>query len=340
MIEFFPCSTLPKTFFEENNNLFYSKRWLDVLQSSYNFEWMFAEDDVSNTYFLFAYIDNLSGKKIISLPFSDYTPINGENSEKVVNVIRKAIERFPEYRFVIKTSVSQYDPFFSSFKAERHAYYHSISLEEPEGKKLSSSFKRGVKKALKSEVSTEISYDIDALHTFYKMYHTLRLNKFKSIPQPFSFFSAIHKSFIDPKQGFVLQAKFQDSVIASIIVLKHKQTLYYKFGSSDQNFLDKRPNNLLFSELIKIAREMKCTSIDLGLSGSSLAYEGLVRFKESMGGKRFPITYFSYAPKEYKPDLENETRTMATSIVKTIVDHSLDMKTTSELSSTIYPYFA
>lgn len=342
MVKILPYDALEPSFYESSvSNLFYSNRWLAVLQKTYGYQWFTALDTSTDQFILFTESDNLAGKKIISLPFSDYTPINANYRKLLPNVAQALQEKYCRHQIVFKTGLSADDPISSSLgKATRHAVYHQINTSNPSHVAQSSSFRRGVRKAQKAEVAAEVSTDEAALHEFYRMYHQLRLEKFSSIPQPYEFFWNIHQIFIKEGKGFILQALRQRQVIASIIVLQHQTTLYYKFGCSDPTSLEYRPNNLLFQRLIEIAMERNCETIDLGLSGTGPSYEGLRRFKESMGGFQYPITYFTLTPEEYDERSGKESKTLLSALTQTIVSQKLDVEATSQLSSIIYPYFA
>ena len=342
MVKILPYNELPTSFYEDRvDNLFYSTAWLQVLQQTYGYKWFTALDTNTDQFILFTVIDNLAGKKVMSLPFSDYTPINANYRESLVTIAETLRRQYPEHQIIFKTELAADDPIASSLGAPtRHAYYHRIPVAEPKKIEVSSSFRRGVKKAEKGEVTTKICTDEASLRTFYKIYHQLRFQKFSSIPQPYAFFRSIYQAFIVLGNGFILDARWQGEVVASAIILQHRNTLYYKFGSSNPTALEHRPNNLLFYRLTEIAMEKKCSAIDLGLSGAGASYEGLVRFKESMGGVRHPITYFTSTPDNYDERPEKELKATLSSITKTMVGQQLSVEATSELSATLYPYFA
>ena len=342
MVEITPYDAREPSFYQRRvDNLFYSDRWLAVLQKTYGYEYMTVLHSPTGQFIIVTPLDHLTGKKVISLPFSDYTPIDAAYQASLLALVRALQEQYVGHRIVLRTALAPDDPVASSLgNPTRQAFYHRIDTSDPDRITQSSSFRRGVKKARKAGVTIEISTSEEALRSFYSMYHRLRFDKFGSIPQPYEFFRNVHREFIATGQGFMLQAWRQQQVIASIVVLQHRSVLYYKFGCSSQEFLAHRPNNLLFHQLIAWAVEKNCVAVDLGLSGTSASYEGLVRFKESMGGVRHPITYFTLTPEGYDEQPERECKTMLSALTQTIVDQQLGAEATSQLSATIYPYFA
>ena len=252
--------------------------------------------------------------------------------------------KFPDTPILLKTvgNIETKDEHFVFGKVTRNALYHRIAInpDTPAADVQSSSFRRNVRKAKKTGVKIEIKRDILALTDFYAMYHELRLNKFGSIPQPFGFFETIFKEFLEKEKGFLVEASYEKSPIASILVLQYDAILYYKFGASTEASLDLRPNNLIFDALITYAQTNGFKAIDLGLSGTGDSYMGLVRFKESMGGVPTPITYYRLSNGYKYSERDAAVKKWLGSLTETIVSQNLEPSSTSALSETIYSLFA
>ncbi len=338
-ISIVPYSERPAEFYRQRaDHLFYAPDWIQVMIDTYDFAFYTALSTTTNHLMIFAVVDRPVGAKIISLPFSDYTMLDTEQAQPLIAAIRQA---YPMLPMVLRVVTDDDAPALLG-QPIRQAYYHRIATADgaaPQDR-WSSSFRRGERKAKRAELEVLKSSDQKALKEFYALYHQLRLHKFASIPQPYAFFEQVWKKFITTGQGFILQARRQGEMIAAIVVLRHKDVWYYKFGCSALDSLTLRPNNLLFAELIRMAEEDPDTvEIDLGLSGTSDSYAGLVRFKESMGGQRRHITYYEEQPEGYDPVPEQKFKKMLSSLTKTIVDQKLDVSATDQLSQTLYPYF-
>ena len=81
--------------------------------------------------------------------------------------------------------------------------------------------------------------------------------------------------------------------IASMITLRHKSTVVYKYGCSDEKFHHLGVVPFMFWKLIG---ESKCNGIeeiDFGRSG--LDQEGLIKFKNRFGATRRMLTYYRYS---------------------------------------------
>ena len=321
------------------DDLFYAEPWLSALQKSYGYSYQMAVDRATEQFIIFTALDNLGGKKVVSLPFSDYTCIDPQATGAIVRLMHRLQQQYPTIPVVLKTTYHHTHPLAPALgTATRRAYYHQVPTQT--FPTLSSSFRRGVKKAIKSGVDVTLTSEKSSLMTFYRLYHQLRVQKFNSIPQPYTFFEHVFNEFVAKGKGFLLEATREAEVIASMMVLQHKQTLYYKFGCSRMSALEHRPNNLLFDTLVRHAVDHQYVGINLGLSGTGESYEGLVRFKESMGGERHHVTYFEHCPPAYDPTYDQKFKSMLSSLTGAIVEVPLDAQTTSKLSEQLYPYFA
>ena len=278
------------------------------------------------------------GKKIISLPYSDYIPGPAENTTYYKEIFEFLAEEFPSYELLLKSVTKSTEAITN--QVSREAVYHLIQLQKKEGLNQSKNFLRGVKKAKKSKVVIEIRADFEAITRFYTLYHQLRFQKFNSIPQPFSFFATIWELFINTGNGYVYEAIVDGKLAASAIVLVHKNCAYYKFGSSDSALLASKPNNLLFATLIENLQNDGFAYLDLGLSGASEAYEGLRRWKREMGGNSYPITYWKQDPKEGIIPERSNVQSILNELTKAMIEADLDPKQTSRLSEVLYPLFA
>jgi lipid II:glycine glycyltransferase (peptidoglycan interpeptide bridge formation enzyme) len=84
--------------------------------------------------------------------------------------------------------------------------------------------------------------------------------------------------------------------IASILTLRYKQVLVYKYGCSDQRFNNLGGTQMLFWKAIQEAKNDGLRELDMGRSdGDNL---GLIAFKDRWGGARSTSVYLRY-PSEH-----------------------------------------
>lgn len=82
----------------------------------------------------------------------------------------------------------------------------------------------------------------------------------------------------------------QSTAIASIMLFRFKEVLYYSYGGSDPNFRQYMAPNLLHWEAIKLGKKLGCKTYDLWGSfkdskTDSDPWWGIYRFKSGFGGK-------------------------------------------------------
>jgi len=339
MFKIVKYSDLIETNIFKNSDLFSSLPWITVLEKEYNFKFFAVVSNSSKIFIPFAIVNNLKGEKIISLPFSDYVDTNNIKQKHYLTLVEHLKEQNKDLPIILKTS---YDSKYLKYNMIRNAFYHNVDISSYNliENNYSSSFRRGIRKAQKEGVTIEMDYSLPSLKTFYKIYSKLRIDKFQSIPQPFSFFRKIHTYFIKQGKGFILNAKYNRKTIASLIALFHCKKIYYKFGASINDYLTLRPNNLLFHELFSFGTNNGYSNVNLGLTGNNPSYLGLLRFKEEMGGVRHPITYYRIDPDNYDSTTEQKINEILKNLTSNLVNSKLNTEKINQFSKIIYKNFA
>lgn len=157
--------------------------------------------------------------------------------------------------------------------------------------RLDRSVRRGVRKAQKASLQVEFKSDLEAMSRFYSL-HCATRRRHGVPPQPWRFFEKIAKLIILPGYGCVAEARFRNEPIAGAVFMHFGHEAFYKFGASDYNYQGLRPNNLVLWEAIK--RYSASGFARLHLGRTSLANDGLRRFKQGFGTHEEKIDYFKY----------------------------------------------
>ena len=327
-------STSDQTDFDNENSLFSSYQWMKLFETTYHIHYKKIVDEKDYFILHFALIEHAFAKKISILPFSDYVDFSRVTPHNLASIFEYLNDAYPAHDLVYKSNFHEAEiPINLNIKTK--ACYHRIPTRDISNFYLKPSFKSKVNKAKKLGLTARFNHQLSAIDDFYELYVDLRFTKFNIIPQPLSFFYAVHESYIKTKQGFTLEVLHDNHVIASAIILKHKNILYYKYSCSSSKHLSMAPNNLLMHTLIEYAKGKGFDYVDLGLSELTNENAGLRAFKESCGGKQYPIHYLS---------VDNDKTTRAQNPLKkltgTIVNKRMSKEDTSALSEVIYPYFA
>ncbi len=139
----------------------------------------------------------------------------------------------------------------------------------------------------------ELRTDVAALDAFYALH--VRTRRRLGVPtQPKGFVRDLG-ALMAGGLGFVALATLGDRHVAAAVFLRAGRTLTYKWGASDERFLNARPNNLLFARVIGWACDEGLLALDLGRT--DIGHEGLAAFKRGWGADERPLEYtFAGAP--------------------------------------------
>jgi len=111
--------------------------------------------------------------------------------------------------------------------------------------------------------------------------------------------------------------------IASIMTLRHKQTLVYKYGCSDPKFHNLGGVALLFWKAIQEAKQDCLEELDFGRS--DFDNEGLVRFKDQWGTTRSIVTYRRYPARPPETIVERYGGKFARRVMSSVPDAILEL---------------
>ncbi|OJH19401.1 hypothetical protein BLX88_09465 [Bacillus obstructivus] len=159
----------------------------------------------------------------------------------------------------------------------------AVDLREPLEKiknNYSSSNKRNINKAIKEGVRAVVSNDKKDIEVFIELYYeTMDRNK----ATPFYYFN---KSYFcrlmeetELSKPYLLFAEKDGKKIAGLIVIMGKEFAHYHLGASKTEFLNYRPNNLLFDKMIELSKSMNLKALHLG--GGYTDNDSLFKFKTS-----------------------------------------------------------
>ena len=235
----------------------------------------------------------LTGNRIISYPFSDYCdPLVSNESE-----LRAVLEALEESRIDLGAQFFELRCFKSGNPSDNSAaqpeyYNHCLSLDGgPDAIFRSfhkSSIQRAVKKAQRLDLEIIAGEDHSHLEAFYRLHIMTR--KKQGVPvQPFRFFENLMNAFTPGNMLTLLLARHQGRFIAGIIMMWFKDTAYFQFGASNDEFAHLRANQWLMWKAIQQAQERGYKRFDFGRT--SPTNKGLMRYKSQWGTEDLPLNY-------------------------------------------------
>jgi len=110
------------------------------------------------------------------------------------------------------------------------------------------------------------------------------------LPQPYVWFKNLVECMQDNLQ--IRLAKKDGASFAAVLTLRHRNSLIYKYGCSDEKRHNLAGMPFLFWRLIQESKASGIDKIDFGRS--DLDQESLVRFKDRFGTNKSLLNYYRY----------------------------------------------
>jgi Acetyltransferase (GNAT) domain len=235
----------------------------------------------------------LTGRRGVSLPFSDSCPLlssdHSADSRLLAETIKFGIERGWRY-----LEFRGGNPPMPSAAPSLSFREHILALNEDEARQfsqLSESTRRLIRRARNEGLHVGFSRELDALRQFYGLQCKTR-RRHGIPPQPWRFFANVHRHVLSRNQGFVALATQHGKPVAGAVFLYAGSTAIYKFAASERGQGAVGASHFLMWEAIRWLIQHGFSSLHLGRS--SLAQEGLRRFKLAWGSRERHLHYFRY----------------------------------------------
>jgi lipid II:glycine glycyltransferase (peptidoglycan interpeptide bridge formation enzyme) len=193
-----------------------------------------------------------------------------------------------------------------------------------------SSTQRKVLRAERESVKYESGRSPQLLEAFWNL---LLLTRRRHLvpPQPKSWFRNLIDCFGEAIQ--IRVASKDGQPVASILTLRHKETMTYKYGCSDERFHRLGGTHLLFWRSIEEAKQDGLRAFDLGRT--DWHNQGLLTFKDRWGAVRSTLTYLRFSASPQKATGSNCTRQISKVLIPYLPDSALRL-----LGSALYRHIA
>lgn len=273
---------------------FHTASWAKVLKDAYGFQPVyFVVRQPGRIQSLLPMMDVdswLTGRRGVSLPFTDECAPLCDDSGSFKNLyhVASGYGKSKKWKFI---ECRGGRPFFDGAAASVVFLGHRLDLRPGEATLFDgceSSVRRAVRKAERSALKIEVRHDLESVKDFFGLLCKTR-KRHGVPPQPFHFFSSIHRHVLALGLGCVVLARVGAVPVAGAIYFHFGKTVIYKFGASDDRFKHLRANNLVMWEAIKIHSKNGFETLDFGRT--SVINSGLQRFKLSWGASERQIEY-------------------------------------------------
>jgi lipid II:glycine glycyltransferase (peptidoglycan interpeptide bridge formation enzyme) len=257
---------------------------------------------------LFSRIADLRGERIVSGPFCDYCDPMAKSLEAWRELVAPLLtQRLPMTLRCLRNAAPLQD---DRFTIAGRAAWHGVDLTRTEAdlwQYFNGSARQNIRKARRLGVTVREGRSLNDLRLFFEMHCRVRKEKYRLLPQPFSFFEALHSEFSPQDRIVTLLAEANGAVLAGIVFLQWRDTLYYKFNASAA--LDACPNDLLVWEGIRMGLRRGLAQLDFG--ASDYAQPGLLRYKAKYATEQREIIRLRWQPPGYSdPRAEEAGRTL------------------------------
>ena len=224
------------------SSVFHTPEWLEALRRTYHYTPVaFIRGPTcgpATSGMVFCRVDSwLTGHRLVSLPFSDHCEPLAHDAEEVQALLSEARKAASGLKYL------EIRPCFGEFAAApdfrpytRHCL-HALDLT-PTLDELYASFhrdsvQRKIRRAGREGLTLDEGRSDLLLQQFYELLLLTR-RRHGLPPQPFAWFRNLVECFGD--RLTIRVARKGDRAIASILTLRHRETLVYKYGCSDARF--------------------------------------------------------------------------------------------------------
>lgn len=171
--------------------------------------------------------------------------------------------------------------------------------------------KRNIKKAVSNNLyCKKVEKNAHNIEIFKELYNSTMMRK-KAAASYFFSSASLTQQLKDTavSQSQLLFVYLDDKVIAGAVLYTTEDFAHYHLGASDKEFLELRPNNLLFDAMVISSKEMNCKLLHLG--GGYEESDSLFKYKSSYTGNN-NYDYF-LGTNIYKPEVYTELVEIAAS---------------------------
>lgn len=278
-----------------NGTFFHLSGWKSALEKAFGYKshYIYAESDgkICGILPLFLIKNLLSGKALVSLPFSVYGGVYADNEEIAKLLLREA-ER------ITKEEDANYlelrNKIASTNGMPTRDIYATFIKELPKDKKdCLEKMPRKSRAACRKGLSfgLEARVGIDLLREFYQIY-AVSVRNLGSPVFPFSFLENLAHEF--KENTTVLSVTYENKPIASVFTFLYKDTVMPYYAGALPQYFKYQPNNVMYLKLMEYGVENGFRYFDFGRSKKGT---GSYDFKAFFGFEPQTLYYQYYLNK-------------------------------------------
>lgn len=289
---------------EQVKNIFYyDPRWFELLRTLYGYRILpltttNAQGQVTGFLPLSLVSSPLTGRRLVSLPFSDHCPILATDEASANALLDQALHlaqhmhvKYLELRSGVNDALAQRTDLTLNNLYVNWALPLSDDAQKV-WKGLRKPVQRQIKKSQELGVQIRTAQRGEDMARYHQLHVQTRTKKHGMPAQSKHYFFQLWDTFAATGTVQLLLAEYEGKTIAGILLLASGTTLHYAYGASDERYLNLAPNNLLFWHAIIWGCNQGYTRFDLGRTAAH--NEGLMEFKRRWGAIQEPLPYYYY----------------------------------------------
>jgi hypothetical protein len=314
-------------------SVFHSVGWLEALRSTYAyrpvvFTTSSPSDELSNG-LLFCRVDSwITGSRLVSLPFSDHCEPLCDSKDDLAFLLRylqTCMEhenlRYLEVRPVNGNFAQASDT--NGFRPVSQYYLHILDLRREQQELFESfdrdSVQRRIQRAERAGLIERCGQSEGLLRDFYQLFVKTR-GRHGFPPSPYGWFRNLVQY---SGEAVEIRVAYRDETpIAAVLILRCKNTVYYKYGCSDTQFHMFGAMPWLMWKAIAAAKLSGASHFDFGRTEEENV--GLLAFKNHWVSQpqrlvywRFPEADFLGSANAWKLDLAKRVFSLMPSRLRT-----------------------
>src|SRR5208282_365487 len=281
-------------------SVFHSTNWLRALQTTYQYDPLVVTtcppDAALTNGHVFCRVKSwLTGRRFVSLPFSDHCEPLVKNPTELDNLLlhMKQYVEVGKWKYM-EIRPTSYQPGIQTGLGRSVTYsLHRLDLGKTTQELFHNFHKDCIQRKIRRAERENLQYDEgtseDLLQKFYRLLVMTRRRQ-QLPPQPLDWFRGLIGAF---GKNLKIRVASKDCVaVACILTLSHKKSMVYKYGCSDAAFNNLGGTALVFWKTIQEAKDAGFDELDMGRSNTD--NPGLIAFKEHWGAARTSMTYWTY----------------------------------------------
>jgi hypothetical protein len=279
-------------------SVFHSREWLEALRRTYRYEPIAyttspPDSALTNAIVLCAVRSWLTGRRLVSVPFADHCqPLFDTQAagEAILAELRQSVTRGRwKYVELRPLDMSPADITASAAKFYFHLLDLGGSLDDLFRQLHKDSMQRKIRRAEREALTCEWGTSPELVRAVYDL-QVMTRQRHRRPPQPLAWFRTLVSCLGD--RASVGIARKDGRPVAGMVLLRHRDTLVYKYGASDAASHPLGSMPFLFWQAIQFAKSAGARTLDLGRSDTD--NDGLVTFKDRLGAARQTLTYRRY----------------------------------------------